>query len=60
MGLKAGVTSAEEYRLLQDAEAARNEIVAVDVPQTLAACTDPTPELARMTDRFTGSRHDPD
>jgi acyl-CoA dehydrogenase len=36
MGLKAGVISAEEYRLLQDAEAARNEIVAVDAfdPQT--------------------------
>ena len=36
MGLKAGVISAEEYQLLQDAEAARNEIVAVDAfdPQT--------------------------
>jgi acyl-CoA dehydrogenase len=36
MGLKAGVISAEEYKLLQDAEAARNEIVAVDAfdPQT--------------------------
>jgi len=30
MGLEAGVISAEEYQLLQDAEAARNEIVAVD------------------------------
>ena len=30
MGLKAGVISAEEYKLLQDAEAARNEVIAVD------------------------------
>jgi len=30
MGLKAGVITTEEYKLLQDAEAARNEVIAVD------------------------------
>jgi len=30
MGLKAGVISADEYQTLQDAEAARNEVIAVD------------------------------
>jgi acyl-CoA dehydrogenase len=30
MGLAAGVITQEEYKLLQDAEAARNEVVAVD------------------------------
>jgi acyl-CoA dehydrogenase len=30
MGLKAGIITAEEYKLLQDADAARNEVVAVD------------------------------
>ena len=30
MGLKAGIISANEYQLLQEAEAARNEVVAVD------------------------------
>jgi acyl-CoA dehydrogenase len=30
MGLKAGVISAQEYQTLQDAEAARNEVIAVD------------------------------
>jgi acyl-CoA dehydrogenase len=36
MGLKAGVITAEEYKLLQDAEAARNEVIAVDAfsPET--------------------------
>src|SRR5450432_133397 len=36
MGLKAGIITAEEYKLLQDADAARNEVVAVDAfdPQT--------------------------
>jgi acyl-CoA dehydrogenase len=30
MGLKAGIITEEEYKLLQDADAARNEVVAVD------------------------------
>jgi len=30
MGLKAGVITQEEYQTLQDAEAARNEVIAVD------------------------------
>ena len=30
IGLKAGVISAEEYKMLQDADAARNEVIAVD------------------------------
>ena len=30
LGLKAGVITAHEYKLLQDADAARNEVVAVD------------------------------
>ncbi len=36
MGLKAGVITADEYKLLQDAEAARNEVIAVDAfdPET--------------------------
>jgi acyl-CoA dehydrogenase len=36
LGLKAGVISAEEYQWLQEADAARNEVVAVDAfdPQT--------------------------
>jgi acyl-CoA dehydrogenase len=36
LGLKAGVITAEEYKLLQDADAARDEVVAVDAfdPET--------------------------
>ena len=36
MGRKAGVISEDEYKLLQDAEAARNEVIAVDAfdPET--------------------------
>ena len=36
MGLKAGVITAEEYKLLQEADAARNEVIAVDAftPET--------------------------
>ena len=36
LGLKAGIITPEEYRWLQDADAARNEVVAVDAfdPQT--------------------------
>jgi acyl-CoA dehydrogenase len=36
MGRDAGVISADEYQLLQDADAARNEVIAVDAfdPET--------------------------
>jgi acyl-CoA dehydrogenase len=36
MGLKAGIITTEEYKMLQDADAARNEVIAVDAfdPET--------------------------